>query len=440
MSCPESPLLENRLFRLSRNEEAIVVFFQGQQIHFQPDDYQALLSLQGLVQGKEVVLTGIAPCEAYCAAGYYCQLFGANDIIYRNDSSSLPPFSLLHASESSAGQRPLRWYQMLSHSHFDIATMQLPPTGTLWPAEALLPFIVPPAPAKQSGKPLMVTGEGRVFQYAALGILAAQEGRPQVWVQKPTCTEQFYFGKTQTGIMPMLTPDKHGLAVGILGDPNSGKSVFSLSFLAYLHILWAAQKTIWRWDCDLAAPTPEWYLAAMSSGNERLIEQDSLTRKGMKQKWTPALEKRVVQTISNLKENLDVVLADLPGGHHPNRQKGETFLPQRIPGESRAEMLKACDAYVVISRKDQPHVFDAWRRELAHWNLENRIVGHFLSAEYDCPFSMNLVTQRNDGIFQAEINGLNRTNSIAENAQAMLGKMDSFGQYLFNLNNKGNLS
>ncbi|GIW83344.1 MAG: hypothetical protein KatS3mg105_5151 [Gemmatales bacterium] len=58
------------------------------------------------------------------------------------------------------------------------------------------------------------------------------------------------------GTIGSLRLGKPGILLGIVGDPNCGKSVLSRLLDTYRAI---RRERGWLLDCDAAAPTPRWY-------------------------------------------------------------------------------------------------------------------------------------------------------------------------------------
>ena len=130
--------------------------------------------------------------------------------------------------------------------------------------------------------------------------------------------------------------------VGILGDPNSGKSVF-------LHLLNDELRRMGlvtlTQEADLTAPTQHWSLFAPE------------IRKELKKVMSP--EERLQWTVNSLRQaresgTVDIVLADIGGGR-PD-------LGQRVTRENMA-ILQYVDGVVIVSRNDRNNI-EAWLREL----------------------------------------------------------------------------
>lgn len=166
------------------------------------------------------------------------------------------------------------------------------------------------------------------------------------------------------------------VVLGIVGDPNSGKSVLSTVFEWFLGRY--ALGNSWKLDCDGQSPTPNWYLSLLSQSEVQKVhdleaEAQRLKEKG-KTPWTPEMEKHIAQQLRRAKETFDILVADLPGGDHHSKP------PRRIPSFERGEMFREVDAFVILQRADAPSEA-AWREELAAYGLANRVVAVLNSVD-----------------------------------------------------------
>ena len=139
-----------------------------------------------------------------------------------------------------------------------------------------------------------------------------------------------------------ITKPRQTKIIAVLGDPNSGKSVF-------LHLLEDALRkmgaTTLMQEADLMAATQKWSLCAPEA------------RKTLKKFMN--IEERLRWVIESLKKEkeagvVDVVLADVGGGR-PD-------LGQRITRENMA-ILSLVDGVVIVSRNDKGQI-NAWIEEL----------------------------------------------------------------------------
>jgi CO dehydrogenase nickel-insertion accessory protein CooC1 len=132
-------------------------------------------------------------------------------------------------------------------------------------------------------------------------------------------------------------------AIAVLGDPNTGKSVFT--YLLFKELVKRGNIKVFRQEGDPSAPTGPWYL---ESGKEEL-------RKKIKSPWDWKKVEWVRDSIANLKKTFDVVLVDAGGGRPP---------AERVTREN-AEILKTVDAVILLCRSDNyEECFSGWEKEL----------------------------------------------------------------------------
>lgn len=189
-----------------------------------------------------------------------------------------------------------------------------------------------------------------------------------------------------------IHPPEFPVVVGIIGDPNSGKSVFSL---ALNHYRGSINCRGWRLDCDGASPTPDWYLSLRESNPEHARQ----AREAVKLSWTPEMEDHIAERIRRLREFFDVAIADLPGGNH------RVIPPQRVPPH-REVMIREVDVLILIERSDRPTEL-AWKTALAPHRLDDRIAIVLRSDAPQSDPSLEVWTD-SDGIWRGIIRGLDR--------------------------------
>ena len=126
------------------------------------------------------------------------------------------------------------------------------------------------------------------------------------------------------------------------------------------------------------------------------------------------MEARCARDLAILRTNLDLVVADLPGGRHP--KDGEPpFEPQRISGESRAGMFRQCDAFIVLCRKDRhDEILKGWLDALSRFGLQDRVVAVLDSSDPDSDFSISPLDLDDAGILRGDIHGLAREHPAGE--------------------------
>lgn len=129
------------------------------------------------------------------------------------------------------------------------------------------------------------------------------------------------------------------LIVGVTGDPNRGKSLFSAALDWYRERIACGG---WKLDCDGQAPTSPWYLSMAGHTSE---DEARRLREVHKRPWTPEMETDIAGQLHMAREVFSVLIADLPGGNHkPNP-------PQRVP-DGRERIFAEVDALVLLDRED----------------------------------------------------------------------------------------
>lgn len=156
---------------------------------------------------------------------------------------------------------------------------------------------------------------------------------------------------------------KEGHLIGVVGDPNSGKSVFSWKLYESLQRLGV---TCYRTDCDVAAPTARWGVTTASG--EQL-------RRASKRPWNDSRDvPMLVERLGRLRRSVaEIVVVDLPGGRHDGP------LPVRIP-EARVPLFAAIDRYIVVQKTDA--IADAWRNALRGAHPRSEIVAEVCSRRF----------------------------------------------------------
>lgn len=367
---------------------------------------------------RKVVLTGRGSVETYLAAGYYSVLAHASRISFQALGAG-SPVELPSCSSREPMEKP--WVSFCTEQdgciRADILTAS--DASRKWSgADLQLPR---PAAIPSGTLSLRVRGRGSVTMYANIGCSAALAGVREVIVEKPQASYGIRIGEDGTGRTPPRAGTKSGAVVGILGDPNSGKSVFSRALDLALFSALPAGMESWIYDCDLASPTPDWFLSK-HHGTKR--EKSRAVREALKAAWTPEEEKVCAELLAVLRTNLDLVIADMPGGRHPMEEdirKGNAFRPLRIPTGTRAAMMRQCDAFVVICREDRSdEIFEGWRESLAEHGLADRIVARIDSTDPDGAVRFSGFSRDCDGVVHGCAFGLDRNKDAAEIGSALL--------------------
>jgi len=150
--------------------------------------------------------------------------------------------------------------------------------------------------------------------------------------------------------------------IGIVGDPNCGKSV--LTHLLYRELSRRNLRTLMQ-EGEIFSPTPPWYL----EGRDRKLA-DELRRKYKIRREDYARRKLsfILRSLDNLRqnENLDVVVVDIGGGMPPR---------ERVT-EINRQILDRIDGVLVLCRRD---IFEdcvkGWINEIRKKNKNVRILG-----------------------------------------------------------------
>ena len=382
-------------------------------INILPGRYEEFRAMADRFAGRMVVATGRGPVEGYFAIGYYGSLAGATGIVYEG-AHQTPRIEMPGAAMQPA-DKP--WLRVARQGADAIATVgrSSSPDGK-WGDDEIgyqVPALLP-----ATAHSVTFTGLGAVSMYMLLGISAARAGLADVRVTKPAIPYSIRFMPERAGETVAIASEKSGVVVGVIGDPNSGKSVFSRAFSMALRESVPAWFQSWIYDCDLASPTPDWYCTALIEDPDAVDDYKSV-RESQKVKWNPDMEARCAADLGVLRTNLDLVIADLPGGKHP-RDGEPYFKPQRIPSASRANMFRQCDAFVLICRKDRHDaILKGWLDALAEFGLEDRVVAVLDSSDPDDDFSISPRVADSDGILRGDIRGLNREHPAGKTGQSL---------------------
>lgn len=368
-------------------------------------DYYQLFERKDSAEGERFLITGRNSVAAYFAAAYYLSLWGAKEISAKQATTS--SYIVQDEIEHTPEHKP--WLEMIGSSQLNIIGNAAEANG-YWGQDVLEQLKVPIDISElgNDNTPITITGATSVLMYAALGVAFAK-AKKIARLRIPHLPYDVCFYEDKIEKIP-VQGNKNGVIIGILGDPNSGKSVFSRSFYNAFKKNLRNWEKIWLYDCDMASPTPPWYQENVNKGSEA-----AQLREESKTKWKTELEQKVTDNLNIMRTTLDVIIADMPGGKHP--KKNEDFIPERITGASRAKMIAACDAYIILCRGGSDQIFEAWKNELQQYNLDDRILARFNTylseSEEERIFSISDFTRQDEnGLFHTEINNLQR--GIAE--------------------------
>jgi hypothetical protein len=183
------------------------------------------------------------------------------------------------------------------------------------------------------------------------------------------------------------------VVIGVVGDPNVGKSVFSTILNTYQD-----RRGIggWRLDCDGQSPTPHWYLSVAGQPRAQVCREE------LKRDWTERMERSIAAQLRTGRELFPVLIADLPGGDHRRDP------PERIPN-GREVIFKEVDRFILLQREDAPSAED-WRFALRKVCLEDRLAAILTTREPKGEPSISVSKEK--GILRGEVTGLDRTASV----------------------------
>ncbi|MBQ9776447.1 MAG: hypothetical protein IJW17_10490 [Lentisphaeria bacterium] len=396
-------------FRERSNNEAVGV-----------NDYSYFFSIKDLINVKNAsfIITGRLTVTAYFAAGFYLTLWGAGKIRCR-----LPGRREYQIFSGIVPPEKKPWLKVK-----DNVWSLCPNTDAgdgFWKDDVLHRLDIPIdfGADFSDSSPVIFTGQGSVLMYAASGMSAALANSDKRYrISTPASPQDVIFSK-ESITSEYAKEKKNGQIIGILGDPNSGKSVFSAALTAAVKQIAAPDFSVWLKDCDKAAPTPYWYLRNTAPDSD-----ETQIRKRIKTGWTLELEDMVREELSHLRSRMDLLIADMPGGKHP---KDPAPKAERIPGKGRGEMFAECDGFIILCRSGGDHIFNAWKNALKEYGLEGKIIGRFNTYLKDGEgFFMTEVTNQ-EGLFTADLYNLKRDIPSKEIIPVMAEKCRFLTKYLF---------
>lgn len=395
-------MIDNELFDLINEENEITVEFHKQEIEFNKDISCFDGSFYKEIKGKNIRIKGKGPIEIYAYTAYWCAKKDCESItIY--DFNLSRDFEIYRKGKTYSDTIP-QWCSITERSD-SIVTSVIPSSLSdgRWAEDSISKnafcFIY-----RKTSNPIILTGRGSLLFYSIMACSAAISNCENVVIEKPTEKNFIKIAGSLFQISPQNR--KTGTMIGILGDPNSGKSVFS-KVLGNILRQYSDEKSIWTYDCDAAAPTSDWYIYGLQRAQTQEESDIKINaRKATKQHWTGELELKVARYMDIVKSNLDFVVADFPGGKHNE----ENNVHERIPSKERAEMLKNCDYFIIIGRSDKLECIEAWKTTLADYNLADKVIAEIISKN---PQNLPVVESYSfDGknVFHAEVCGLDRKN------------------------------
>lgn len=325
-----SIIIENKLFRCVKTSENVYEIDFGIRTANEIIDVKDYNLFFELKQSKEFhiehssfTITGKLTVYAYFIAGYFLTLWGAKNIICRLPSRE---YEVYLGKET----KPEKKIWLTTNENIWSVCENKNTSSGRWNDDVLDRLNIPIDFGESflSFNHVIFTGRGPVLMYLAMGVSCALYGKgKEIQLSAPSCLFDIVI-KNDRIESKYIFGSKNGIVIGILGDPNSGKSVFSKNFYAALSKNLPHNVTIWFYDCDKSAPTPDWYLQHPEpESNETRI------RKEIKTPWSQELEKGVQRDLCSLRTRFDLLIADMPGGKHPKAPE-ERDRAERIPSSS----------------------------------------------------------------------------------------------------------
>ena len=216
-------------------------------------------------------------------------------------------------------------------------------------------------PEPPGGKPMVIEGLMPIWLGAKLTVeyvhkvpaLAFYDPRRMSGIIFATHAEGYSIGDVIEVSQRDIERRRRSIAVGVVGDPNSGKSVF----LQILNdVLRSSGYTTLTQEADITAPTQNWSLYSPDVRRELKAHMDPSARL----RW-------IIESIATARRSgsVDVVLADVGGGR-PD-------LGQRVTRENLA-ILSRLDGVVIVSRNDEGQI-SSWLSELSLFLPDLKVYG-----------------------------------------------------------------
>jgi hypothetical protein len=391
-------------YRVSQNGAEVRVEFTPSKDRFWPPEIirTSALSVAG-VSGRPVVLTGPGAVWMYAHAAATLRAAGAGHVGVQtpnrpgtaDDTTGSESLLILAGEDRQKGALLLVRLR---------ASPPLSPTAVNRLLEPRLEEL-----ARLRPEELVIAGRASVEVYARIARAAVDSGARRIvcWSARDGLVVVYDPAGGQLGSQ-IARPDWLAQAMprpiwpvilGVTGDPNCGKSVFSAALDCYREQIGCDG---WKLDCDGQSPTPPWYLSLI--GDERAKE----LRDQQKRCWTPVMEATIAEQLRLGRELFSVLIADLPGGNH------KAVPPQRLP-EGRERIFAEVDALILLERDDAPSEA-AWREVLRPHGLDGRLAAVLRSRYPDTPPSLSV--RKEGGLWRGNVTGLDRSRSARELAEA----------------------
>ena len=410
-------IIKNPLYALEQENEKLFLTIIKRTINYIEDIQYFDEQFFDSTNGRELYIKGRSPIEIYSYVVFWSIKNGCK-AIYIEEFNLSRNFEIYREGQTYADSLP-KWASYCKSKDSGILSILSPDTPDMrWSDE----FVMENAKAfrlKEVPELLILTGSGSLLFYSILTAAAVISDVENVFIEKPTEGALLKIaGKIQSASTSEKTP---GRIIGVLGDPNCGKSVFSRVLGCLIEEL--GEKNAWVYDCDASAPTSDWYIFGLQRAQNDFEKTEiKNARDTLKQKWTEDLEQKVADCMLNIKNHLEITVADFPGGLHKEAEN----IHKRIPDSGRAEMLKCCDSFIILGREDKAEIIAAWKAELKKYHPDGKIIAEILSKNpNDIPAVENAYFDDNK-IFHALVHGLDRQNSRADIVEALQPSFQSF--------------
>jgi hypothetical protein len=219
------------------------------------------------------------------------------------------------------------------------------------------------------GDEVVLTGAMPMALAAAVAFACVARGASSLSCATPLdgMSRVHVFGAGLGTVSPMpewlsevLVPSRHARTFGVIGFPNSGKSVFSK---ALERSLVGSGVGSWVFEADPASPTPHWYFDL----SRRAQQVADGLRDAQKVEWSDELQHEVARRLANARPWFDRVVVDLPGGDMKNPAG-----PQPIPA-GREPLFREVDRFIIVRRPDRNDDAGVWLEALARHGLADRV-------------------------------------------------------------------
>ncbi|MBA2226346.1 MAG: hypothetical protein WHU94_04215 [Thermogemmata sp.] len=361
------------------------------------------------MRGRPISIRGKGAVWMYAHAGAMAQAAGAASIHLKE---------LIRGNSSDIRQCLCKLEESRQHPGCYLWQMQLNSVQDLKP-EAIESLLEPTLKEIREKRPreLCLTGKAPVTVYARVAWEAVAAGCQHLYCLTPIhdCILVYSTSDSQLGerlplpwLEQFVPQPQKSMILGVIGDPNSGKSVFARALYAcLLSRVISQQRRLWILDCDGQSPTPAWYLSLLQEGHVELARQyrDILKER---RRWTPTMEDHFVRILQGLRRFFELVITDQPGGDLGADP------PQRIP-PGRERFFQQLDELILVAREGEV-TWKLWHDELARHGLAHRLRVILYGSHPEAPPTLQLTRQGD--LWIGTVQGLERTRTKQELVQA----------------------